>query len=139
MGFEPDPARAIHTGPSTTRAPLSSTLGGARGGNNGKIRILRSHDPDAETRELLFDVLLAGEGQLVEVAPHDFQGSDLPIVEVPPDYSPREYNGIARYESGGLTRIWVSYAGAISDPGIPDTTGYRDLIFGQQIILAESP
>jgi len=50
-------------------------------------------------------------------------------------WSPREYNGIAFYEANGVTRLWVAYSGAVSDPSVPDNPEFQSLVWGQQIVV----
>jgi hypothetical protein len=52
-------------------------------------------------------------------------------------WSPREYNGIAAYQSGTESRVWVVYAGTSLDP--EDDPHHRSVLVGQQIVVTQSP
>ncbi len=56
------------------------------------------------------------------------QGAGIPLA-----FGPREYNGIALYESGNSIRVWVLYTGTTDDPS--DDSMHRSVIYGQQIVV----
>jgi hypothetical protein len=51
-----------------------------------------------------------------------------------PNWSVREYNGIALYESGNQTRVWTTYSGT-TRPGPGEDSNHRTVIYGQQIVV----
>lgn len=59
--------------------------------------------------------------------------------QVPANWSPREYNGLASHTEGDTTRVWMIYTGTCLDSGTQDQDGHRTVLFGQQIVVEEEP
>ncbi len=58
------------------------------------------------------------------------QGAGIPV-----DWGPREYNGIATYESGGATHVWVTYMGANADTSPEEDPQHLSRIFASHIVV----
>lgn len=60
----------------------------------------------------------------------NLQGQGIPAV-----WGPREYNGIAIYESGGVTHVWVTYMGANADTSPEEDPQHLSRIFSSHIVV----